>query len=118
MEKLLELLNEYEEDKIKESKWLDVMYIWKNEWTLHYYDNYKDENVFDNVRFLIISKVYWFIKWLVDNDKIDRWKIEERISGDVSLYLDNREYYWRYKWLLMLLSIQDNPIEFLISVLK
>lgn len=66
----------------------------------------------------VISKEFWFIKWLVDNDKIDRWKIEERISGDISLYLDNREYYWRYKWLLMLLSIQDEPIEFLVSILK
>lgn len=66
----------------------------------------------------LIFKHFLFIKRLVDNDKIDRWKIEERISGDISLYLDNREYYWRYKWLLMLLSIQDEPIEFLVSILK
>lgn len=112
MEKLIELLNDYEKDKIKNSEWLDVMYIWKNEWTLHYYNNYKDENVFDNVRFLIISKEYEFIKWLVKNDKIDYDKV-----------CNSKNYYSVDVWdntdeLIMLLSIEDNPIQFLCEILK
>ena len=113
MEKLIELLNEYEKDKIKNSEWLDVMYIWKYEWTLHYYNNYKDENIFDNVRFLIISKEYWFIDWLVKNDKIE-WSektafvtfLEREINADKS------------DALVSLLAVQDNPIEYLCSILK
>ena len=72
MDTLIKLLNEYEEDKIKGTKWLSVMFIWKYEWVLYYYDNYKDDNVFDNVRLLIISKEYWFIEWLLEKKKIDR----------------------------------------------
>ena len=109
MGKLIELLNEYEEDKIKNSKWLDVMYVWKYEWMLHYYNNYKDENVFDNVRFLIISKPYWFIRWLVENDKIDLLRLDNRIALSEFNKVERG---------LMALSIQDNPIEFLISILK
>lgn len=117
MEKLIELLNEYEEDKIKNSKWLDVLYIWGYEWTLHYYNNYKDENVFDNVRFLIISKEYWFIKRLVDNNKIDFYNIlKENWTFRKEFYaIENKKEYER---LIMLLSIEDEPIEFLIDNIK
>ena len=65
---------------------------------------------------IIISKSYGFIQWLVENDKIDevklRWKMYQVFEfryQDVAT-LENE--------LLMLLSIQDNPIEFLISILK
>ena len=56
-----------------------------------------------------------FIKWLVDNDKIDLMKLKKWIE-------DNKFYCAKWgkitNMLLMLLSIQDNPIEFLISILK
>ena len=111
MEKLIKLLNEYEEDKIKGTKWLSVMYVWKYEWTLHYYNNYKDENIFDNVRFLIISKEYWFIQWLVENNKIEFRE---------DFYLEDQHWWWfgEDEDIIMILSIQDNPIEFLVSILK
>lgn len=52
----------------------------------------------------IISKKDGFIEWLVKKDKIDRDKINcERPD---------------YTQLLMLLSIQDDPLEFLASILK
>lgn len=69
------------------------------------------------IRFLLSTEAM-FIKWLVDNDKI---------------YLSNEEYFYQdtiYEleqaqlikdlsdYLIMKLSISDNPIEFLISVLK
>ena len=68
------------------------------------------ENRFDEVH--LISKKMWFIEWLVKNNKIDYDKVH-----------DNENYYAVDVWdntdeLLMLLSISDNPIEFLISVLR
>jgi hypothetical protein len=51
MEYLVNLLNEYE---IQSNL---ILKIWKYEGTL-YYSNYKDENVFDNVYFEVISKNY------------------------------------------------------------
>lgn len=121
MNKLVKLLNEYEEDKIKNSEWLDVMNIWKCEWTLHYYNNYKDENVFDNVRYLIISKEYWFIEWLLEKKKIDRDELYNEMNWVV--YYNHYEWeiieeYSDSDWLIMLLSIQNEPIKFLLSVLK
>lgn len=62
---------------------------------------------------VLISKKFWFIKWLVENDKI--YLDNEDL---VSLMSDLRERRHPVKCLLMLLSIQDNPIEFLISILK
>lgn len=109
MDKLIELLNEYEEDKIKNSKWLDVMYIWKYEWTLHYYNNYKDENVFDNVRLLIISKEYRFIQRLVKHFQLNVTKIDSRIAL-LDFNVTDR--------MLMALAISDNPIALLIDCLK
>ena len=65
-------------------------------------------------------KQFWFIKRLVENDKIDKYKVIELEHNWIRPFkLDN--LYWEIKLeerLLMLLSIQDNPIEFLISVLK
>lgn len=123
MEKLVKLLNEYEEDKIKNSKWLDVLYVWKYEWTLHYYNNYKDRNIFDNVRLLIISKEYWFIEWLVMGNKInwrrcwDLW-YEIAVIDEEGEDIDIMRVFDDYEQLIMYLAIQDNPIEFLISILK
>ena len=57
-----------------------------------------------------------FIKWLVDNDKIDVesycriTSVERKWEKDV--YRDEVDS------LIMLLAIQDKPIEFLISILK
>ena len=65
--------------------------------------------------FMYRSKELGFIKWLVDNDKIDLMKLKKWIE-------DNKFYCAKWgkitNMLLMLLSIQDNPIEFLISILK
>ena len=66
------------------------------------------------IRFLLSTEAM-FIKWLVDNDKIDLDKLLKGIK-------ENKIYCWKWwkvsNMLLMLLSIQDNPIEFLISILK
>lgn len=91
MEKLLNLLNEYE-------PW--NMPITKIEW-----------QGID----LVISKRFWFIKWLIDNDKIDRDKVKR--ESRKFFVGEFRPRTPRYK-LLILLSISDTPIVYLISYLK
>jgi len=69
-----------------------------------------------------------FIKWLVENDKIDTskakdknlngYEIELRIRAVKELVADSEEKTVLYLNLLMLLSISDTPIEDLISYLK
>ena len=59
---------------------------------------------------VLISKKFWFIKWLIDNDKIDFDKIQ--------IWFQLTLWYWKYDSLLMLLSIQDSPVEFLCEILR
>ena len=104
MEKLLNLWNEYE--KTLEPN-LQI------EWT---------ENWVKATPLLIISNEYWFIKWLVDNNKIDFSKLE-KIWYVKTVYEHNWQYreiveYPKYISLLMLLSISNSPIEDLISYLR
>ena len=102
IEKLVELLNEYDS-----SNW------WKetDEWIDNIWKIYEFHSELQ-----IISKKYWFIKWLVDNDKID-------FDGIQNVFYRNKRYkeyrdYSDYESLLMLLAIQDEPIRFLCEILK
>ena len=65
----------------------------------------------------LISKEYWFIWWLVENDKIDFNEVSKKeIESRLSIVM-----WWIFietNWVLMLLSISDTPIEDLISILK
>lgn len=72
---------------------------------------------------VLISKKFEFIKRLVENNKINFSiipnKIKEiwipmKINWEIKYWFDSSDYYW----LLMLLSISDNPISDLISYLK
>ena len=90
IEKLIELLNEYGIDG--------------DHWS-------KEENLYSEENsLLIISKSYWFIKWLVENEKIDMKKH----------FYDKMSCVWYSDLNIVLceLAIQDEPIEFLISILK
>ena len=99
MEKLIELLNEYREKEL----WYRVP-EWEEKWQPWI------------ITEQLISKKFWFIKWLVENEKRDIesycriTSIERKWEKDV--YRDEVDS------LLMLLSIQDEPINFLISILK
>jgi len=104
MEKLIELLNQFEEEKKSDNRWglsyvgNDLVWLW----------NIRE------ARLAVISKGYWFIKRLVDNDKIDFNKT----------YLENCCTCWwliRYgevNGLIMKLSISSSPIEDLIFYIK
>ena len=124
MEKLIELLNEYKKTRVKEY-WLEFN-IWEEKWELHiiiddWQDNYSWWTCDTDIAIsYIISKKFWFIKWLVENDKIDRDGII--INSDFMPIAFDRKWE-KYEWseekqLLMLLSISDKPIEDLISYLK
>ena len=61
---------------------------------------------------ILISKKFGFIKWLIENDKIDFRKLDDNPDWyDINT---NREYLD----FVALLSIQENPIDFLVSILK
>ncbi len=61
----------------------------------------------------VISKEFWFIQWLVQNDKIDFDKIYSKIR----IYIFGKGVS-DTDYVIMILSIQDNPIEFLVSILR
>ena len=122
MEKLIELLNEYAhtyadhyDDTGKE---IEIRFITHTDQCFTYECEWKVETLVDDV---VISKRYWFIKWLVENDKIDLWKIKKlyRKSNEHSVYTYPIMYeYSDYESLFMILSISDTPIDDLISYLK
>ena len=117
MEKLIELLNEYIGDW---QEWLYACYPLDEDFDKFFHT--KDwEGTLEEAQ--VISKKFWFIQWLVDNDKIDFNNVRE------TNYWWEFNYYWtipnskrnkeiQIERLLMILAIQDNPIEFLISILK
>lgn len=132
IEKLIELLNKYEKE-VKKSEFYEwEKWVWwdtnlfrrdtrDEEWS-HIYSTTADTYV--------ISKKYGFIKWLVENDKIDLAKIYEKIwKPQIIMYeewskeeelceiiwVNERDY---YEDIIMLLSISYTPIEDLISILK
>lgn len=123
MEKLIQLLNQYERKVLnnifyKREKWC----WWKH--SLFRRDTLDEDwhHMYSNeAEAYVISKKYGFIKWLVEKDKIDLRKLDYKVS-DVDI--PTRYYLWTYirysieNEILMSLAIQDNPIEFLISLLK
>jgi len=122
MEKLLELLNKYEKE-VKKSEF----YEWEK-WTwwdtnLFRRDTRDDEgsHIYSTTAdTYVISKKYEFIKRLVENDKIDYRKLDPKRNDSIP----TRYYLWTYirypfeDEVIMTLAIQDEPIKFLISILK
>ena len=99
--KLIELLNEFETPQswvvFKSYDDYDGTFYWVDidgETEIAWSDSY------------ICGKRFWWIWWLVENDKIDIEKFPQIME------------YSDYESLLMLLSISDTPIEDLVSYLK
>ena len=103
MEKLIELFKEYVDNHWTDTKDIEKEYWVIDDWQWFLY--WTREYLYE----IIISKKFWFIEWLVENEKIEEWNFFYNTwdlpDDDVSK-------------LLMLLSIQDEPIEFLVSILK
>lgn len=110
MEKLIELLNEYNDNK----EWVRIWFIKTIDidWAPTPYELDKS----DLLRWedKIISKKYWFIEWLVDNNKLNfyKWKMLENPIW--SNNYDDCDYLELIQWL----AISDTPIDDLIYYLK
>ena len=105
LEKLIELLDEYE-NTLEPNLQIEWTEVW-----------------IKSTPEIVISNKFWFIKWLVDNNKIERDnQALQYAKSDLSkFFAEWKDKKWMsddYAMLLMLLSIQDEPIRFLISVLK
>ena len=96
-----------ERNKLKDLLWEYIDSIWQQErWEI------KTEE--------IISKKFWFIQRLVENDKIDTecHKVLHTARAKAEWIWLECQWYSDYESLLMLLSISDTPIDDLISYLK
>ena len=118
MEKLLELLNEYEK-----VIWTDRVWWWAiDDGAFFCTRKSKKGNLIvqhsseDEAILRIISKKFWFIERLIANDKIDiQWAKNLLYESEIFNPLPYTDLAER---LIMYVSIQDEPIEFLISILK
>lgn len=106
MEKLVELLNKHRKEINGDGKWyIDTDNY--NMLTLNNLDKLSSE-------LWIISREYWFIKRLVDNDKIKWWSDKIRECWDAwSEYRCDT-----YENILINLALSDEPIKFLTEILK
>jgi hypothetical protein len=114
--KLIELYYEYKLDLLKR----DMRGNWATEREIELVDIEKvDEDELEKNPNKL-SELKPFIKWLVENDKLDLWS---------NTFTEKEEhYFWeqpdftfqsvKYTHLLMLLSVSESPIDFLISILR
>jgi hypothetical protein len=124
MEKLLKLINEYEESRWNTiDDWLteEERENWaiieetptrkEYEWHLRHCNANTVAFEKDTFDAYALSKKYGFIRWLVKNDKIDRERINDR-WWDMSIHFTDEELF------IMSLSISNTPIEDLITYLS
>ena len=124
MEKLLDLFIEYIEKENEFWEITGVGYSKEKGEITKFYIEYLDEYDDDEQRKYfaiekVLSKKFWFIGRLVENEKVDLEKIKE--SWFITKTFDLSECWELYsdlESLLMLLSIQDDPIDYLNSILK
>ena len=100
-------------------KFVDLFHEWWKEkfWEDSYFTY---ENRFDDVHTL--SRSFWLVQWLVEKDHIEWkkfWELDTAISkySDFELSYDiPQEDYTNI--LLMELAIRDNPLSFILDILK
>lgn len=117
MDELIQLLNEC---KCKSYRhWIN----WDNSIFQKETDAHGNVHIMVLPDYKLISKEFWFVKWLVNNNKIDLDMVRGKLWIPCCVWygswriiaVKDVEDYWQ---ILMLLAIQDDPIEFLISILK
>ena len=124
IEKLIELYYEHKLDLLER----DMRVNWASEREIEVADIEKVDEYELEKNLNKLSDLKPFIKWLVENDKIDTskvndknlngYEIELRIRAVKELVADSEEKTVLYLNLLMLLSISDTPIEDIILYLK
>jgi len=126
MEKLKELLNKWIEEWWKpywdDYSILKISEIEKSDWLYFVSFVWEDYPWPVNLEHLL-TKQAGLIKWLVKSDKI-AWRKCLNLWYEIAVIdkegedIDIMRTFDDYEQLLMYLAIQDNPIEFLISILK
>lgn len=106
MHKLLKLLNEYRLEKGMSEYTKYIPANWCFTHKSRYYDHYS----------WVISKKFWFIDRLVEEDKLDKGWLFNIITE--SCVFDGVDMCSESDYIIMYLAIEDDPISFLISVLK
>jgi hypothetical protein len=112
--KLIELLNEYRTEKLRREmyvNWADKEAIELSE--AERINEYEVSQTLDSQNYLKS-----FVKWLVENDKIDREQFYDKARKIITDFDLRWEYEWACNEIIMLLSISDTPIEDLILYLK
>ena len=113
MIKLLDLLNEYETPR----SWIVFKSYDDYDWTLYWVDcDWETEIAWSDA--IVCWKRFWFINRLIENDKIDTEKFYKKSHKIISDYDLRWDYEWLESELIMILSIQEDLIKFLISILK
>ena len=110
--KLIKLLNEYCKEKKYDTVWYEKGWLLKFEPTKRLTQWV--------ISWIVISKHYGFIDRLVESDKIDRdkvWETEKKQIVRIQRTIENIKIL-RYTTLLMLLAIQDEPLQFLSEIIK
>ena len=119
MEKLLNLLNQYEESMIdkdleEEEDWIiEYAKVWKEyKWHLRFNNantvQFPDE-MFD---YYALSREYWFIRWLLNH-----WKIWTEFLEPM-LKMNKRYNLGTHDTILMFLTTKENPLAALVAMLK
>ena len=109
MKKLIALLNEYQESRSSKFRFSSYdanssSFIIEKNPTMVLWEE------------TIVCMRFWFIQWLVDNDKIDKqWAKNLLYESEIFNPLPYTDLAER---LIMYLAIQDDPISFLVSILK
>ena len=112
IEKVLPLLNEFETPK----SWVVFQSYDDYDGTFYGVDCDGETEIAGSDS-MILSKRFGFVEWLVENKKINRWRIEN--NQDYAEYLCNlpiEEY--GVEILLMLFAIADEPIDYLCNILR
>ena len=96
---------------LKDNKIVISYYDFDTEWECNHEDkrcNYRE----------LTSKESWLIQWLMNKEKINQDELENAAMG---WFNDESPVYSTPLWtdrLIMILSVEDNPIEVLVSLLK
>lgn len=119
MEKLLELMNDYAHtyaDHYDDTGGeITITFFSHADNCFQYACDGGYETLVDDV---VISKRFGFIKRLVDNDRINKKKLDEAERKPMYVTDDMFSLYKVDECVIMLLAISDTPIEDLISYLK
>ena len=108
MEKLIELLNEYEKSWLNEFELEKYEEWWYCEWNWRIFKgNWENNN--ELTPYELCSKQYWFIKRLVKHFMFNMTKIDARIALSDFNATDR---------MLMALAISEDPITLLIDCLE